>query len=144
MAKVKVKEAENPSEPAPKRRPGPRSVPELATRSKALATNLRPHLAEMPHLAALHGELERVVARIEASIAEQDTLAARIRGLITARAEEMLQGRDVRNRLAAQLQGQFGLTSDELRGFGLKPRKRKLRRKPQEEVPPPEPEEPAA
>jgi hypothetical protein len=51
----------------------------LEARWKTLAINIRPHLTEMPHLAALHGQLERVVGQLEVLIAEQDTLAPIIR-----------------------------------------------------------------
>ncbi len=51
----------------------------------------------------------------------------------------MLSATELRNRLAAQLQGRFGPSSERLLEFALKPRKRRFRRKPREEAPPAEP-----
>ena len=46
---------------------------------------------------------------------------------------------ELRNRLAANIQGRFGPSSERLIEFAIKPRKRRFRRKPKEETPPPEP-----
>jgi hypothetical protein len=142
MANEKVKATE-PVPPSRNRRAGPKSVAETAREWKTLLTNVRSHLPDMPHLAADLAELERLLASVESSVAEQTDLKGRIGLLARGRVVELEQGRELRRRLVAQLQGRFGAKSEALRGFGIKPRKRSRTMKQIEGEPQaPEPEEP--
>jgi hypothetical protein len=116
------------------------TVRERFARFQSLASNLRPRLPEMPALADNHAAFEELVVRIQASLAEQDVLASRTSELIRTREEDMKQALELRHRLAGQLQGHFGTGSEKLREFGIKPRRRRSRRKSET----PAPEEPVA
>jgi hypothetical protein len=136
--KVKTIEPE-----VPRIRPISKSIAATATHWRTLANNLRDALPDMPHLAAEHAEFERLVARVESSLAEQNILQGRISVLIRGRVVDLEQGRELRSRLTAQLQGRFGSKSEALRQFGIKPRKRSKTRKQIEGEPQvPEPEKP--
>lgn len=72
-------------------------------------------------------------------VRQQEVHARRIAELIGGRKADMQAATELRNRLAAQLQGRFGPSSERLLEFAPKPRKRRFRRKPRQEAPPPEP-----
>jgi len=128
----------------PRVRPISKSVAATATNWRTLVNNIREHLPDIPHLTAEHAEFERLVVRVESSLAEQNTLQGRISVLIRGRVVDLEQGREMRSRLVALLQGRLGSKSESLRLFGLKPRKRSKTRKQIEGEPQmPEPEEPA-
>ena len=126
------------------RRTGPGSLGETMAVWKALASNAKTVLDEMPHVAADHKAFEEAIAKVEASMAEQDILSARATALVHLRREDVARARSLRNKVVAQLQGRFGTESEKLREFGLKPRKRKVKPKPLEEQPEPEKPEPEA
>lgn len=124
-------------------RPISKSVHATATRWRTLANNIRDALPDLPHLAAEHAEFERLVARIESSLAEQNTLQGRISVLIRGRVVDLEQGRELHSRLVTQIQGKLGKKSESLRHFGIKPRKRsKTLRQIEGEPQVPEPEVP--
>jgi hypothetical protein len=120
-------------ETQPPRRPGPRSRGELLDHWNALAVNLTNHLDDLPHAAPDLTTFQATLQRIQMSVAESQLLEARKVDLVRIRKEDMRLARDLRNRLVAQVQGKLGTASEMLREFGVKPRKRRFRRKPQEE-----------
>jgi hypothetical protein len=127
------------------RRTGPGSLGETVAVWKALASNARTVLADMAHVVPDHTAFEESIAKVEASMAEQDILSARATALVHLRREDVARARSLRNKVVAHLQGKFGTESEKLREFGLKPRKRKVKPRPVEEEPEkPEPEESAA
>lgn len=135
-----AEKAETPAEkPARTRASGPGSMNDIYIRQDKLATNLRPYLAELPHAAADHAELEAVLARIKTSFSEQEVHTRRIAQLIAGRKADLQAAQDLRSRITALLQGRFGPTSERLLEFGIKPRKRRGRPKPKETAPLPEP-----
>jgi len=136
MADEKDKE----EKPPRTKRTGPGSMGEVFVRWRKLATNMRAYLPDMPQVAADHTRLEVLLNQIEAAFSEQEVLAVRTRELIELRRDYMLEARDVRYRLAANLQGHFGPYAERLREFAIKPRKRTIRRKPKPGEPEPEPE----
>jgi hypothetical protein len=141
MAKEKVKAAEPEPEPVSRRRPGRKSIAEKASVWKTLASNVRDRLPDMPQLADENAEFERLIGRIESSLVQQNTLRAEIGVLIRSRAVDLELARASRSRLVALIQGRLGTTTEELRGFGLKPRKRsRIRKQIEGEPSPPEPE----
>ena len=94
-----------------------------------LVDNLQPHLPELPHTAAYHAALAAVVEEGRALEAEQEICKAKLREVNQRRADLVLRGRDLRNRLAEGLRGAFGVRNEKLVEFGIAPRTRKLRRK---------------
>lgn len=129
---------EKETEEKPRTRPGgPGSMNDIFIRWDKLATNMRHYLPEMPHVATDHAELETLLARIRNSFSEQEIHTRRIAELIGGRKADMQAATELRNRLAANLQGRFGPSSERLLEFAIKPRKRRFRRKPKEETPPP-------
>ncbi|HEX9945505.1 MAG TPA: hypothetical protein VGG03_26120 [Thermoanaerobaculia bacterium] len=109
---------------------------------KVTGTNMAPHLQEMPHLQAIHTELQAVIAEAEAHDAEQETARGRLRELTAKRREIERRGERLRARVAAHLKGTFGYTSEQLIQFGLNPlktvgRKRPERKKKSAEAPAP-------
>jgi hypothetical protein len=117
----------------------PGSMTDFYMKWDKLATNLRPYLTDMPHTAEDHAELEAVLAKIRTSFAEQEVHTRRIAQLVAGRKAEMQAAQDLRSRLAANLQGRFGPTSERLLEFGIKPRRRRNRTRPKEGEPLPEP-----
>ncbi len=91
---------------------------------RLLVDNLEPYLGDIPHAEADHEALAEVVRQGQQLEAEQEICKARLREVNQRRAELVVAGRGVRNRLAATVQGTFGLESEKLIGFGLKPRAR--------------------
>jgi hypothetical protein len=105
-----------------------------------LAANIRPYLADMPQATADHSRFDALLTRIRTSFHEQEVHTRRIAELIRLRKDDMVEARDLRNRLTAQLQGRFGLDSERLLEFAIKPRKRAARRKVKDDQAPlPEP-----
>lgn len=92
---------------------------------QALVVNLKPHLADLPNLAADHGTLSALVDPIRALQAQQDVHEASLRDVVSQRMLLAAQARKARNRLAAGLQSAFDHESDKLLEFGIKPRVRR-------------------
>lgn len=138
--KTKIAASEKAAEkPVRTRSTGPGSMSDIYIRQDKLATNLRPYLAEMPHAAADHAELEAVLAKVRTSFAEQEVHTRRIAQLIAGRKADMQTAQDLRSRIVATLQGRFGPTSERLLEFGVRPRRRRGRPKPKATEPLPEP-----
>jgi len=124
------------------------TIPERIARWKVITTGLKPLLGEMPHLAALHAELERIIQESEELDARSEALKAETRAVNGTRESLAKSGDDLRRRLGASLQTNFGFSSEKLIEFGIPPRrsrgrdkKPRVRRKPSE--PAPAPAEPA-
>jgi hypothetical protein len=101
-----------------------------------LVINAKPHIADLPFLEPLVGDLEAVVAEIQILESEQEVAREQLTGILHRRLAVEHRGEQVRSRLGAYLRGKFGYTSEQLVQFGMTPRPRVLgRRKPAE--PPP-------
>jgi hypothetical protein len=115
---------------------------ELSTKIRSwdlLNENLKPHLAEMPHVQGLMTELQGLLETVRTIDAEQEDARSKLRDLVRRRREAERQGEVVRRRVEAHLRGTFGYTNEELIKFGVKPRPRVIRRKAgKEPLPPPE------
>jgi hypothetical protein len=99
------------------------SVPERIARWKVIAAGLKSLLPEMPHLAAMHGELEQVILQSEELDARHEALKAETREVNRTREDLAKSGDDLRQRLGASLRTHFGFTSERLIEFGLPPRR---------------------
>ena len=105
------------------------TIPERIARWKVISAGLKPLLANMPHLADLHGELEKVIAQSEELDARAEALKAESREVNANRAKLAKSGDDLRSRLGASLQTAYGFKSEKLIEFGFKPRKTRGRDK---------------
>jgi hypothetical protein len=94
-----------------------------------LNENLKPHLAEMPHVQLLQTELQGHLDEARALDTQQEDLRAQLRDLVHRRQEVEKQGETVRRRVEAHLRGTYGYTAEQLIKFGVKPRPRVIRRK---------------
>ena len=92
---------------------------------QALVDNLKPHLAEMPNLAADHATLTGLIDQTRALQAEQDQHLASVREVVSQKNTLAKQAGKARNRLVAGLQSAFDHESDKLLEFGVKPRARR-------------------
>ena len=107
-----------------------------------LNENVRPHLAEMPHVQPLQTELQGLLDEARTLDNEQEELRAKFRDLVQRRRDVERRGEIVRRRVQAHLRGTFGHTNEQLIKFGIKPRPRVIRRK--SSKPPEEPGAPPA
>jgi hypothetical protein len=105
------------------------TIPERIARWKVISAGLKPLLTNMPHLADLHGELEKVIAQSEDLDARAEALKAESRTVNASREALAKSGDDLRSRLGASLQTAYGFKSEKLIEFGLKPRKARGRDK---------------
>ena len=92
---------------------------------QALVDNLKPHLTDLPNLAADHATLTNLVEQTRALQAQQDLHLASVRDVVTQKNALAAQARKARNRLVAGLQSVFDHESDKLLEFGVKPRARR-------------------
>jgi hypothetical protein len=122
------------------------SIPERIARWKVISAGLRPLLTDMPHLAALHADLERIIAQAEELDVRAEALKAESREVNNSREALARSGDNLRGRLGASLQTAYGFQSEKLIEFGLKPRKARGRdKKPRvRRNPAPAPASPAA
>jgi hypothetical protein len=95
-----------------------------------LISNLRPLLAEMPLLQEESNALEALVTRAKSLGNEQEILTGRLREITRLRQEAERESSDMRNRVAALLQGKLGFKNEALIGFGVPPRKRRKKAAP--------------
>jgi hypothetical protein len=105
------------------------SIPERIARWKVISAGLRPLLTDMPHLAALHADLERIITQAEDLDVRAEALKAESREVNNNREALARSGDDLRGRLGAALQTTYGFKSEKLIEFGLKPRKARGRDK---------------
>jgi hypothetical protein len=118
---------------------GINSLRENFVRWEGLATNARPHLADIASLESYLTAFDEVLGRIRVSLFEQDVQTAKVSALVRARKDDVAKARDLRKRVTGLIRVHFGSDSEKLREFGLKPESRS-RRKPAGEEPPPETE----
>lgn len=111
------------------------SVRENLLRWQALANNSRLHAEEVAGLPEQLTSLEEVLARITSSLFEQEVHTMTLRNLLRTREADIVLARDLRQRVSGILIGHFGVRSEKLRQFGLKPQSSKRRRKPAEGEP---------
>jgi hypothetical protein len=90
-------------------------------RWRILTEAVRDHLCDLSHAMAQNTRLEKLAAEILTSLDEEKALTARLRAVVRERRAKVVQARDLRNRLAAAVLCQYGLRSEKLREFGLKP-----------------------
>ena len=105
------------------------TIPERIARWKVISAGLKPLLTDMPHLADLHGQLEKVITQSEELDARAEALKAESRAVNANRTALAKSGDDLRARLAASLQTTYGFKSEKLIEFGLQPRKARGRDK---------------
>jgi hypothetical protein len=102
-----------------------------------LSNKLKPHLEGMPHLQALHADLEALIAEAQQVDGEHETAKGLSRELTRRKQEVQTRGDSLRARIAAHLRGTFGFTSEQIIQFGLEPLKRRARRRGDGEPQPP-------
>lgn len=86
-------------------------------RLRLMAAQVKAVLAELPHAADLHGELEETLLVLQYLEAEHDLLTAQLVRICRHRNASLEQAEDLSSRLAALLYGTFG--RDRLRELGL-------------------------
>ena len=99
------------------------TIPERIARWKVISAGLKPLLPEMPFLADLHTELEKIILQSEELDARHEALKAETREVNRIREDLASNGDDLRKRMGAGLQTVHGFDSEKLIEFGLKPRK---------------------
>jgi hypothetical protein len=105
------------------------TIPERIARWKLITGGLKPMLGDMPHLAELHGELEKTILQSEQLDARSEALKAESREVNATRDTLAKAGDDLRRRLGAALQTAFGFRSEKLLEFGIPPRRTRGRDK---------------
>jgi hypothetical protein len=83
----------------------------------------------MPHLADLHGQLEKVITQSEELDARSEALKAESREVNKTRVTLAKTGDDLRKRLAASLKTSYGFGSEKLIEFGVQPTRPRSRDK---------------
>jgi hypothetical protein len=112
------------------------------TDCELLMQALEPLLAGMPHLSGEHAELASFLDEVKTLNVRQSDLTGALRQVTRQRRAAELRGQDLRSRVAAQIRGKLGFTNEELLKFGIAPRRKSQRRKPED--PPATPTAPAA
>jgi septal ring factor EnvC (AmiA/AmiB activator) len=92
---------------------------------QALVDNLKPHLGDLPNLAADHAALTGLIGQTRTLQAQQDLHLASVRDVVSQKNALAAQARKARNRLVAGLQSAFDHESEKLLEFGVKPRARR-------------------
>jgi hypothetical protein len=95
---------------------------------QTMADNMAELLDELPHLRPLHASMSALLARARELQAEHDVHTSRLREVNYKRTVAAREGRELRHRMAALLQGTFGRESQRLLRYGVKPRPRDQRR----------------
>jgi DNA repair exonuclease SbcCD ATPase subunit len=106
-----------------------RSIQETIADWEVMHSNLGSQIDAMPHLDADHEALQALIAGFKALENEQESLKAALRETNQKRAEMLQSGRELTGRIAASLRGRFGLHSEQLVRYGIKPRPREIRRR---------------
>jgi hypothetical protein len=110
-------------------------------RWEGITGNLRQRLDQLPHL---KGPCDALMGKVAESRDLEQQIGS-LQGQLTEALEKLdqvaLQGEEIRGRLTAALQAEYGFKSLRLQDFGLKPRHSRGRRK---KVPSAETSEPAA
>jgi len=99
------------------------SFQKIVTMADLLNETLKPKLAEMPHLTQESEDIDKLLTEVRTLDREQETLTGRLREIVRLRKAAEKRGYDLRSRVAAQIQGKLGFTNENLRAFGITPRK---------------------
>ena len=101
-----------------------------------LSTTLKAYLDQMPHLKEEAATLDVLIVDLKGYSNEQEAIRGRSREITRLRKDAEKRSLELRSRIAAQLQGKLGFSSETLMAFGITPRKttRRRRAKPSEEV----------
>jgi hypothetical protein len=95
---------------------------------QTLAENLAPRLGDMPHLAADQKALSDLVTQAHTLQDQRDAHKASLQDLNQQRRTLAAEAKRVQNRLASVLRGTFNSDSEKLVEFGVKPRRKTVRR----------------
>jgi hypothetical protein len=106
----------------------PKTLKENLVTWRTMVANLAPRLDDLPFLREQHASLSALVARAEKLEAQQSRYKAKLQKVNQERMAAAREGRRLRNRLAAGLQGAFGPESARLVEFGVPPRPENQRR----------------
>jgi hypothetical protein len=101
-----------------------------------LSTALQPHLADMPYLTDKATELEGLIAEAKGMDTRQQELRGNLQETVRQRQDLEKRGTSVRLHLAALLKGSLGFDNQTLLAFGVKPRRPRRKKKPED---PPQP-----
>ena len=112
---------------------------EKITEWEMMNANMKPRLAEMPHLQEIVTALKTLIDEAKGLDKEQELARGQLQDVIHRRQEVEKQGEALRSRAAAHLKGSFGFTSDELVKFGVRPRPTGPRKRKAPAAPPPTP-----
>jgi len=99
--------------------------PAKIDRWKLIAGKIKPNLDSMPIFTERHTELEETISEAETLQVRQKELMAELQDLNRRRSELALAGEELRLRLSALLQAEYGFKSKKLIEFGVKPRQRR-------------------
>jgi hypothetical protein len=109
-----------------------------------LNTALQPHLADMPFLKDKATELEGLIAEARGMDSKQQDLRGSLQETVRQRGELEKRGKVLRSLLASLLRGSLGFDNQTLLGFGVKPRRPRIKKKAPGDTPAPPPAQPAA
>lgn len=96
---------------------------------RTMLDNMVPYLDQMPHMRDQHAAFTALVDRAERLQAQQSRYKAKLQDVNRERTAVGLEGRRMRNRLAAGLKGFFDADHPQLVAFGVPPRPRGQRRR---------------
>jgi len=99
------------------------------TQWEEITGNLGKHLDQLPHVKGHYDALVRKVKESRELERQVDTLQGRLAEALERLDQIALEGEQLRGRLTAALQAEFGFESVRLHEFGLKPRRLRGRRK---------------
>jgi len=99
------------------------SFQKIVTLADLLNETLKAKLAEMPHLTQESEDIDSLLTEVRTLDREQETLTGRLREIVRLRRAAEKRGYELRSRVAAQIQGKLGFTNENLRAFGITPRK---------------------
>jgi len=95
---------------------------------QTLAENLAPRVPDLPHLAADQKALSDLVAQAHTLQDQRDAHKASLQDLNKQRQTLAAQAKRVQTRLAVGLRNAFDVDSEKLVEFGVKPRRKTVRR----------------
>ena len=126
-----------PPTPLPPRQTGIKTLNNQVNTWVKLAAHVRANLTDMPQAADDLAAFEQAVAHVQDMGNQEETFTGQLRAAKGARTQGVLDGIKLRNRLAAHVAARYGVENEKLLEFGLRPRNRRFRRKPQPTVQPP-------
>jgi hypothetical protein len=107
------------------------------SRWQSFSINAQPLKELLPEVVSNLAAFDAAVAEVAAAMAEQDVLASQMRALVRRRNEAVRRATDMRIRLAGQIKGAFGDSSEQLHQFGMKPIRRRRALPPRIRLPDP-------